>query len=712
MTDTRLQSALRWEWAITLGNGLVAGLGAALFLVLLVLALSAEAAALPAPVERDIGLGDVGQGSLLWRTERPGRFRTAPVLDTRVSIEVTALVARARVEQRFRNPGDQWQEAVYVFPLPEDAAVDKLRMRVGERIIEGQIQERAEAQKTYARAKAEGKRAALLEQERPNLFTTSVANVGPGEEVRVIIEYQQTLRYEQGRFSLRFPMVVGPRFISGEPLEAEVLQPEPGSGWARPTTAVPDAHRITPPVLAPEEGRRNPVTLEVTLDAGFPLERIDAAYHPISVEEDQGRYRVRLKDGPVYADRDFQLEWAPAPADAPRAAWFTQQVAGETYGLLMVLPPSEGTAQPPALPREAIFILDSSGSMHGDSIAQAKSALRMALKRLRPGDRFNLIQFNNEADPLFPVAQPADPAQIQQALRYLDALQANGGTNMAPALKLALDGRADPDRIRQVIFLTDGAVGNESSLFQLIQDRLGDSRLFTVGIGSAPNSHFMQRAARFGRGGHLYIGRPEEVSARMGELFAKLEHPVVTDLALEWPADVVVEPYPDPLPDLYRGEPVLVTARLGRPAEAVKLRGRLGGQPWTRTVRLRGGQEADGVGVLWGRRKIAQLMDRKHQGEPEAAIRPAVIQVALTHHLVSRYTSLVAVDVTPARPAQEGLERRDVPPNLPQGWTYTKVFGAVPRTATASPLHLLNGILLLLLALLARAGSARRRRTT
>jgi Ca-activated chloride channel family protein len=653
------------------------------------------------PHERVLEATDSGT---LWLREGDGAYRAAPGLATDVTIEVTALVARATVRQRFRNPGRDWIEGVYVFPLPETTAVDTMRLRIGERVIEGQVQERAEAQRTYAAAKASGRRASLLEQERPNVFTTSVANIGPGEEIEVEIGYQQAVDYRDGEFRLRFPTVVGPRFIPGQSLPEATVTEEVrlAGGWALATDAVPDAPRITPPVREPGEGDVNRLTIDVRLRPGVPLASIVSAHHPVREEHDVEGYRVTLAEGPVPADRDFELSWRPVPAHQPRASLFSETVDGTHYALLTVLPPSRPAADQPRPPRDLLLVLDVSGSMHGASIAQARAALDAALGRLEPGDRFNVIAFNNSAWGLFPEARTAAPGNVAAARRWVGRLEASGGTRMAAALRLALAGEGDEGagRLRQVVFLTDGAVGNEAGLFKLIDERLGDARLFTVGIGSAPNSHFMRRAARHGRGSFVHVGSSAQVGERIDELLRKLDHPALTDVRLELPEGVAAEVLPDPVPDLYLHEPVQVRMRLPSMPDRATLTGRIGSRAWHADLQL-DAAEASGLGRLWARAKIGQLMDRHRRAggtDMRRALRDEVVALALTHHLVSRFTSLVAVDVTPARTRDALIESRHLATELPHGWSYDKVFGAT-QTATPAPLMLAFGLLLCLVAL-------------
>ncbi|PYN09152.1 MAG: marine proteobacterial sortase target protein [Candidatus Rokuibacteriota bacterium] len=635
----------------------------------------------------------VTEGTLLFRGG-DGAAVPAPLLETDVDLRVTGPVARAIVRQQFVNPTSDWVEGVYVFPLPEDAAVDHLRLHVGDRVLEGVIRERAAAKATYEQAKREGRRTGLVEQERANIFTTSVANIAPGASVAVEIEYQQTLRWDDGRYRLRVPLVVGPRYIPGAP----VATPPDAAGWSPNTDVVPDASRITPPVVHPSRGPINPVTLRVTLAPGAPLSRLDSTYHAIhATPGPDGTYRIELGAGLVPADRDFELVWETAAGTIPAAAVFTEGRDDGVYGLLVVTPPSPAADAARRQPREVVFVIDNSGSMAGASIEQAKAALQLALARLGPADMFNVIRFNHTMDAVFETPRPATREHVALAARWVERLRATGGTEMRPPLMRALEGGEGDGRLRQVIFLTDGGVGNEAELFEIIHKLLGDRRLFTVGIGSAPNSHFMRGAARYGRGTFTYIGAVSEVQEKMTALFRKLEAPALTDLRLELPGIAAAEVLPDPVPDLYIGEPVVVAFRAATlPAHAV-LRGRFGATTWEREVSLQRAPEHAGLATHWARAKIGALLDGRRGGADDDGVRQAVIQEALAHHLVSPYTSLVAVDVTPVRPEDAALQSHAMPTNLPHGWDYEAVFG-LGQGATDARLHAIAGLVVLIIA--------------
>ena len=637
-------------------------------------------------------------GAALLLTGESGECAAAPILDTEITIAVTGIIARARVTQKFYNPGDDWVEGVYIFPLPDGAAVDHLRMFVGDRIIEGQIRERESARADYEAAKRSGVRASLVEQQRPNIFTTSVANIGPEETVEIVLELQDVVRYDSGEFRLRFPTVVAPRHLAG----AADAGPTPGALAADGGAADGDPIAFLTQAVARASEPINFFSMEVEVDAGFALRALYSPTHGIETADLSGGVQlVRLRDSIDPADRDFVLVWAPRLGEQPRATLFSEELGGDTYALLMLVPPAEDLQSTQHLSREVVLVIDTSGSMIGDSLDQAKLALQMALDQLRPDDWFNVIEFNTEAQRLFPASVATTAAAAATARSFVDGLQADGGTNIAAALELALDPPAAPVDLRQVIFITDGAVGNEVELFTYIEQHIGDSRLFTVGIGAAPNAHFMRKAAEFGRGSFTFVGRPEDVSAAMDTLFAKLERPVLTDLRIDWGVDSEADAWPAPVPDLYAGEPLVVAARLEALPDQVTVSGTRSGAGWSTALDTRQdgetpGDAESGVGKLWARRKVEGLMDGLALGAERTAVRSAVLEIGLEHHLVTPFTSLIAVDVSPSAPSG-GAPTRLVPLNRPAG-----AAGLLPRTATPSLLHAFAAVALLLVGLALR----------
>jgi Ca-activated chloride channel family protein len=657
--------------------------------------------------------------------------QAALTTETRVHFDISGLVAVVELEQTFINTTTQWAEGVYGFPLPDTAAVRYMEMTVGERRVVGKVRERQEARKRYEKAKQAGKKASLVEQQRPNLFTSRIANIAPGERVTVKLEYVQPVEYRSGEFSLRFPMTITPRYIPGELMKADAetaqtQQIDPVQGWGMPTDQVADANLITPYLSRPQDSGvsvLHPAVVTASLDMGLPLAEVASLYHRVQLQRDEQRYSVELVGGVTEMDRDFVLQWRPVVGSEPKVALFTEEVDDHYYGLLMVLPPA---AQDTGveIPREVIFVIDTSGSMGGVAIDQAKLSVSKALQRLQSDDYFNVIEFNSTHRKLYQRPMRATRHYVQRAQEFVRQLQASGGTEMMPALREALrrpvseswDDAMDEERLRQIVFITDGAVGNEAALYGEIASRLGDSRLFTVGIGSAPNSWFMRKAADIGRGTHTHIGTTQEVGEKMDRLLSQLQQPALIDIAVSWQNSV--ESWPEFVPDLYAQEPVILAVRFSDvpPKGELVVTGTRAGQPWKQVISLPGSyagasedngttkhtdtSQHEGVASLWARRKIEGLLDQKVLGADPDAIKAAVLDVALTHQLLSPYTSFVAIEEIVARADASGLHRAAVPNSPPHGQA-AQVF-AYPRTATTGPARFYLGLLLLFVVLMAR----------
>lgn len=657
----------------------------------------------------------VDAGSLAFK--HADRYVPATHLESDAQVDINGMIARLVLTQHFKNTTDQWQEAVYTFPLQESSAVNRMVMRIGERTLVARIREKSAAKKAYREARAAGKSAALTEQQRPNLFTQNLANIGPGETVSIELHITQPIDYQNGRFSWRLPMTLTPRYIPGQllrraPEDTAARSADDGDshpfsklttnsfGWAMATDAVPDAASITPlytpqqTIEAAQGTLLNPIRVTVTLNAGLPLARVDASYHDISLYKEGELHRITTRTKQVPMDRDFELTWLPVAGQQPEAAVFSEQIEGEHYSLLMVLP-SDLDKHPQHLPRDITFIVDTSGSMDGPSIVQAKASLQLALTRLNATDMFNVIEFNSSFSQLFRAPRQANRANLNLAKHFVERLHASGGTEMAPALEAALTSPTAEGWLKQVVFITDGSVGNEQQLFKIIHEQLKNARLFTVGIGAAPNSYFMRKAAQFGRGTFTHIGNTAEVAEKMGALFMKLESAVLTQLAVQWPAGIQAEVWPERLPDLYADEPLLLAAKISgalQPGHAVTLSGYSNGQGWQRALALPSPQlpqtsPPKGIATVWARAKIDALLDDKVRGRDASEVRAAVLNIALAHELLSPYTSLLAIDETPRRPADQTINSQPVTNLLPKGQTAPALM--YPRTATAAPMWMI-----------------------
>jgi Ca-activated chloride channel family protein len=630
-------------------------------------------------------VNEVSSGSIIYYLPNSA-YLTQVALDTKVQMDITGTINRVRVEQTFTNPSNEWAEGVYVFPLPEDSAVDHLTMHIGDRIIEGQIKERQQAKKIYEQAKQEGKKASLVEQQRPNIFTTSVANIPPGESITIAIEYQQAVLIDNEKFSIRFPMVIGDRYVPG----IAITTPHDAFGQVPNTHRVKDASKVTPP-STPFVDR--PVNITINLKAGFATASIDSSYHRVDIRDiDSLTKQIVLLDSNAQAERDFELVWQALKTLQPELAVFTQQKGDDYYLMLMATPPRAEVFKTNNTPREVIFIIDSSGSMSGSSMNQARAALAQAIVELKPTDRFNVIDFDSSFTPLFIGAMPAIQANKMHGIAFTNSLVADSGTEPLEAIKFAFTSRSNSSAnyLRQIIFLTDGQVSNEYEILLTVSRYIDRDRLFTIGIGSAPNSYLMTKLADYGRGAFVHIGSIEEVESKMLELFNKLTSPALTNINITLPQEISSEQARAVIPDLYAGETIVAVFKMNELPGKLSITGNTIDGAFLKGVVITQSNNTKGIDVLWARRKIAGLMDEYRQmysGEERDDIQEKITNLALDYHLVSRFTSLVAVDTSPSRPGEEQLVSKAV---------IKKV--KAPQTATNSSLWMIIGLLLIFFA--------------
>jgi len=604
---------------------------------------------------------------------------TELAVDTDIQLDITGLVARVEITQRFTNHGTEWSEGVYRFPLPDDAAVDRLRIKVGERVLEGEIQVKEDARQTYEAARDAGQTATIVEQQRRNQFETRLANIGPGEVVEIRIGFLHNVSYSNFSYHLRLPMTFTPRFEPGRQAEN------------RHSDGAPQPY-LLPAMLS----NGHHLKLHATLVSAAELTAIESRYHDVDIRQAGNGYTIDLLNPDELSDRDFELSWTPALQSRPSASLTTYDDGESVYALLMLAPPLAESITP--RPREVILIIDTSGSMQGTSLSQAKSALLHAMNSLDAEDYFNLLQFNSTTEQLFDRSVPVSGDSLLKARRFIGKLHADGGTEMAPALSAALHLPEIPQLMRQVIFVTDGAVGNESELLQQVARELGGSRMFTVAIGHAPNSWFMRKTAEIGRGSYVHIGDPEEVAERMSALWGRIKLPALKDICVDWGDGA--EFYPEVIPDLYAGEPLWLLARLRTGPTMIGLCGEFNGEDWNLNVN---GWDAvssdpgdDNLARLWARKKIEALEDGLMFGADPELTKLEITGVALDYGLLTRHTSLVAVDRTPRRRHDELLATTDVPSLLPAG-SATRLAG-YPQTATGWLAQLLLSLFVLLLA--------------
>lgn len=627
-----------------------------------------------------------GQGALTIIEPDGKSGAGCPLEHTSVNSEISGFVARVSVTQTFHNPRKDKIEAVYTFPLSSGAAVDEMVMRVGDRVVQGSIKRREEAREIYEKARERGNVASLLDQERPNIFTQSVANIMPGEKVAITIKYVEVLPFENGLFKFVFPMVVGPRFIPGEPVTKQ------GTGWAPDTDLVPDASRITPPVTPEGTRAGHDIDIMVHIDAGIPISTIESKLHDIVVRRDgETRARVSLKNSKEIPNKDFVLTYVVA-GDEVRSGVLTHKQGNEGYTTVIMIPPARVIPEQIA-PRELIFVIDCSGSQRGWPLEKAKETMRYVLDQMNPKDTFNIIDFNQGVRMLFSEPGKNTRENKERALRYLHGLQAQGGTWMGPAIEAVCKTEPAENRLRIVTFMTDGYVGNDFEIISLVKRLRGKSRWFPFGTGNSVNRFLLDTMARVGGGQVEYVLLNTSGEAAAKKFYERIAAPVLTDISFSFDRVQLEDVYPAQVSDLWSQKPLVFKARYTAAGTgSLTIRGLSEGKPYEKTLNIVLPQEERGnqaLAVLWARAKVEDLMDRDllgmQRGNPDPRIKEEIIRVALAHGIMTQFTSFVAVEETIVTIGGKPT-RVTVPVEMPDGVSREGVFGEQNMRAAVSPI--------------------------
>ncbi|VAW34835.1 Inter-alpha-trypsin inhibitor domain protein [hydrothermal vent metagenome] len=618
-------------------------------------------------------LDDIDAAMMLSYHKGGNNYAALELLNSEYNINITGIIAEVTIKQTFINSTANWiEEGMYAFPVAKNAAVYDMKLIIGKRVIAGEIHEKQQAQQIYETAKAQGLAASIVKQYRPNLFTTDVANIMPNEKIQVEITYQQTLTYDAGYIDFRLPLAIKSRYMSARYLQEDEIPV---------ATVLDNQYRA----------------ININLEAGFELSELKSLYHDVNIQANEIYQTITLNDTQLYDANDFVLRWQPVLGSEPQAAMFSEKLNGEEYVLMMLLPPN--STQKNEQPREVVFIIDTSGSMHGNALNAAKDALLFGLTQITPNDKFNIIEFNSYARELFNHSVLANVDNLDKAIDFIDELKSDGGTNMAPALKLAMQDKILAEYLKQIIFITDGSVGNEAQLFNQINQQIDEARLFTVAIGAAPNNYFMSKAALIGRGTYTNIGKLNEVDAMMNELFTKLSSPALTDVMVQW--NTAVEQNPRVIPDLYSDQPIIVTAKMPSFDMDVALSGFANKKTWSSSFSFKQDGQSKGVAKLWARNQIEDLTDDYMLGADIDAslLQQQITDIALKYHLVSKFTSLVAVDKTPELSRLVAQQARAMHQSQALE-TIEEVY--FPQTALGWRWQMLLGLILIVLALLNR----------
>jgi Ca-activated chloride channel homolog len=621
------------------------------------------------------------QGMLLIVDDEGSPVGLCPLKHTEVEVDIAGFIARVTLTQQFANPSEEPIEAVYVFPMSEKAAVDTMEMTVGDRTIRGVIKEREEARRIYEAARDAGKAAGLLDQERPNIFTQRVANIMPGNEIHITISYVEYLKYEEGEYAFSFPMVVGPRYIPGEPTAPDT-RPGLRSG-PEGTDQVPDSGRITPPITPEGTRAGHDISLSVQLNAGVPVQDIRSELHEVTVAQTAPALaNIALKDQETIPNRDFVLRYAVA-GEAISDAVLTHASAKGGFFTLILQPPDR-VAPEEITPKEMLFVIDCSGSMRGFPIEKAKKTMRLCIEQMNPDDTFNLISFSGGTGYCFEGPQPNTDENRRKALEYLGKLEGGGGTEMMAAIHAALADQHDSQRLRVVCFMTDALIGNDMAILDAIQKNAAAARMFVFGIGNSVNRFLIEGMGRVGRGASEVVTLESDGDAAAKRFQERINDPLLTDITIDFGGLGVYDVYPAPeaIPDLFASTPLIVKGRYDKSGHGtVTVRGKTAQGAWERHIDVTlpaEEPEFDVLAPLWAREKVAELMNQDWLGmqrrQPDAEIKQAITQVGLAFSLVTQYTSFVAVEEKIINEKGE-LKMVEVPVEMPDGVSYEGVFG-------------------------------------
>ncbi|MGE5322295.1 MAG: VIT domain-containing protein [Actinomycetota bacterium] len=624
--------------------------------------------------------GDVSAGSsgnlasqlqIVGKDGQPAGF--VPLRHTTVKTEISGFVARTEVTQEFENVLADPVEAIYVFPLPENGAVDGMTMKVGDREIQAIIKERDEARKIYEAARNAGHTAALLDQERPNIFTQSVANIPPNSKVEVKLYVLELLKYEAGTYEFAFPTVVGPRYIPGSPTAGSSKR-----GTMPDTSEVPDASKISPPVAGVHTGAAHAghdISFGVNLKAGVPISDVESTSHKIFADRTGAdSFHITLADETVLPNKDFILKYKVAGVGIDDAVLQHSDASGGYFSL--ILQPPELVSDEVAVPRQLIFVLDTSGSMFGFPLEMAKKTILRALDNLRTDETFNLITFAGATRVLFPEPVPATRENIATAKKVLAGTYGGGGTEMMTAIRTALGDDAGADKpmegdpIRVVCFMTDGYVGNDAAIIAEVKKH-PDARVFAFGIGTAVNRFLLTKMSEEGHGDVEFVTDPKEAGPAADRFYERVHTPVLTNISIDWNGLPVTDIYPRQAPDLFSAKPIVITGRFtGHPAGNIVVKGMQGTGEFGRVIPVNFSEpDPDNAALekIWARDKVDDLMSQDWQGIQygNSKYKADIIKVGLEHSLATQYTSFVAVETRTV--VQDGKPVRiEVPVELPE----------------------------------------------
>lgn len=604
-----------------------------------------------------------------------------PLKHTSINADVAGYVSRVTVEQTFTNPYPNTIEAIYTFPLSDSGAVNEMVMKIGSRTVRGVIQPKAEARQMYETARREGRIASLLDQERTNIFTQSVANIPPNETVKIEIKYVEYLPYESGHYQFVFPMVVGPRFIPGNSIG------KTGTGFSDNTDRVPDASKITPPVVAENTRAGHDISLHLSLDAGVPIQSIESKLHKVNIKRGTNNTAdVEILSSDSIPNKDFVLDWKVS-TDSIRPGFIAHKAGNMGFFSVMLLPPAKITSDQ-ICPRELNFIVDRSGSQSGMPLQKARETMLYILDRLNPNDTFQVLSFSNSTERLFKEPMKVTSQNLSDAKKYVASLEANGGTQMREAVEAATSAPAPENRLRIFVLMTDGYIGNDQEIIGMVKKTRDVSRWFTFGTGNSVNRMLIDGVAKAGGGepDYVYLNSPGEEVAK--KFFDKISSPVLTDVKVKFNGVDVADVQPAHIDDLWAQRPVYITGKYLTPGTgSVTIEGFSAGKPYTSTLPIQLSDKESVNTVLpsvWARTRVETLMLMIYANGLNQLVTEAkniVERFGMFYHLLTAYTSFIAIDDSQElqNPTKQTVT---VGVETPDGVSLKKIFGT-PANAKA-----------------------------
>ena len=575
-----------------------------------------------------------------------------PLKSTSVAVNISGVIADVQVTQLYKNEGRRPLEAIYVFPASTKAAVYGMRMRIGERVINAKISKREDARREYEQAKEQGKSASLLEQQRPNVFQMNVANIMPGDEIRVELNYTELLVPTDRIYEFVYPTVVGPRYSNQSA-----------------DTASSSERWIQNPYLHQGEAPHNTFDITVTLSAGLPIRELECASHKVTATyAGPAVATIQLdKSEQSGGNRDYILRYR-LDGDRIRSGLLLYKGERENFFLLMMQPPRR-MAQKEIPGREYIFIVDVSGSMHGFPLDISKKLLKNLIGNLRPTDRFNVLLFSGGSSVMSEQSLPATPENIQKAVNLIEREQGGGGTELLPAFRRALALEKAEGSSRTIVIATDGYVTVEEEVFDLIRNNLGDANVFAFGIGSTVNRHIIEGMARVGMGEPFVITKPEEAPGKAERFRTLIQFPVLTQVKIDFQDFTPYEVEPLNIPDVLAERPVIVFGKWrGQPRGKITLTGISGNGSYREMIDVRDVRPLktnSALRYLWARHRVAILSDYNELHPTDGRVKE-VTELGLAYNLLTAYTSFVAVDTEVRNTAGQSTTVKQPLP-LPQG---------------------------------------------